>query len=294
MHFGDIGNSTRLWGFAIKRLTRVLPIYWIVTGIKLVLIFSIPAIAQDYERDLGVIIKSLLLIPQQTGPIINVAWTLSYEMLFYFLFGLGIVLGKTWAARLFLAWVGAIVIYAGGKILGVSWLDLFLLRFLLNERNMEFCLGCLSAKLVLTRKVPASRYLAFIGILMFGVAAVSVSRGYVPALYTPIFGIASFLLVTGSAAYELDHPSDMPRIFVFLGDASYSIYLTHAMFINAMAVAYNRLNISTLLGPFLTTQSIILLAVAAACLFYLLLERPLLRWLSTRAVAKFKPNLEPG
>src|SRR5512133_4113793 len=43
IHFSDIGNPTRLRDFALKRLTRVFPIYWIVTAIKLAVIFAIPA-----------------------------------------------------------------------------------------------------------------------------------------------------------------------------------------------------------------------------------------------------------
>jgi peptidoglycan/LPS O-acetylase OafA/YrhL len=63
------------------------------------------------------------------------------------------------------------------------------------------------------------------------------------------------------------------------------------MFIAAVVVIYNRLNVFTVLGPFFATLSIILIAIAAASCFYFIFERPLLHWVSTRAATKFNTQL---
>ncbi|MEP7359644.1 MAG: hypothetical protein ABI847_20495, partial [Anaerolineales bacterium] len=74
----------------------------------------------------------------------------------------------------------------------------------------------------------------------------------------------------------------LPRVWVFLGDASYTVYLTHVMFINAAVLAYNRLGLQAILSPFVTTLLIFALSVMAACVFYIVVERPLLKLLSRR------------
>ena len=285
IHAADIGDPSRLRPYLTKRLARIFPTYWIVTAIKLALIVVVPTIAKSYERDLAVIVKSILLVPQTNLPLIGAAWTLSYELLFYILFGLAILVGSAWAYRLVWVWVAATVIYTSAKLLWPTLPDSLLLQFLLNERNLEFCLGCLSAHFVMTRKVPLTPVLVISGVLLFGLAALRVAQGVVPLFYTPIFGVASFLVVTGSAAYELRNRVQVPRLLVFLGDASYSIYLTHVMFINAVVLVYRRLNVASIFGPFVTTLSLVVLSVVAASAFYFVLERPMLRWLSTRSRA---------
>jgi exopolysaccharide production protein ExoZ len=294
IHHKDIGQKDRVKDFAAKRLARVIPIYWIVTGIKLLALLSVPAIGEAYERDFGVIIKSLLLIPQPNGPIINAAWTLSNELLFYLLFGFAILLGNAWAIRLFLAWGALIVAYISVKLIGVRLPDIWLIQFVLNERNLEFCFGCFSAYLVMSLHVPAAALVALLGLLLFGIAAASVAGGYIPQLYSPIFGVASFLVVTGSAAYELRRQLAVPRLFVFIGDASYSIYLTHVMFISGVLLLYRRFNIPLLLGPLVSALSVIIFAVGLGCLFCLTIERPILRRLATRPRQKLKPEMSPS
>src|SRR6476646_9602345 len=79
-----------LFAFGVKRAIRVYPLYWIITLVLLPIYFLIPSFGKGYERDLGVIVKSLLLLPQENFPVLIVGWTLSYEIFFYCLFGLAI------------------------------------------------------------------------------------------------------------------------------------------------------------------------------------------------------------
>jgi peptidoglycan/LPS O-acetylase OafA/YrhL len=65
------------------------------------------------------------------------------------------------------------------------------------------------------------------------------------------------------------------RVFVFLGDASYSLYLVHAIVIPAVRRVMPSLD--TPLMPWLYALALIGASIAAACLSYLWFERPITR-----------------
>ncbi|MCM2535843.1 acyltransferase [Neobacillus pocheonensis] len=87
VHHKDIGQKQRLKQFYLKRFLRVYPIYWIMTIVLVTLFFLVPSWGIGYETKLNVIIKSILLLPQSHDPIVNVGWSLVYEVFFYAVFG---------------------------------------------------------------------------------------------------------------------------------------------------------------------------------------------------------------
>ena len=94
IHMKDIGNKEAVKPFFIKRFIRIYPLYWILTLSVLPIYFLVPSFGNEYIRHFGVIIKSLMLIPQPHSPIISVAWSLINTVLFYFAFALTIYFGR--------------------------------------------------------------------------------------------------------------------------------------------------------------------------------------------------------
>lgn len=282
VHGRDIGRPERAVSYLARRLARVYPIYWVVTSIKVALVLGIPSFGQAYERLPGVVVKSYLLIPQTNLPVIGAAWTLSYEMLFYVTFGLCILSGRKWGLSLFCVWMGTVIAHAlfGGALPGA--LQTFAAAFILNERNLEFALGVLSAYLVLQRRVPAPRLMIVGGVALFALSAWSVNQGHQVSSYTLSFGLASFLLITGSALLDSQQHLVSPRPLVFIGNASYSIYLTHAMFINAVMLLVSRVGRLNSMNPLLLVPVIVVSAIGASCLLYQVVERPLVAYLGAR------------
>ena len=74
--------------FFLKRLIRIIPIYWILTfGVFSVAILK-PDLLNNTTADYEHLLKSLFFIPfnkNETGhfPILFLGWTLNYEMIFY-------------------------------------------------------------------------------------------------------------------------------------------------------------------------------------------------------------------
>ena len=281
VHRADIGNARAVARYAAKRLIRIFPIFWLVLTLKVIVNVIIPSNAKPYETELAVIIKSYLLYPQIDLPVIGVAWTLSYELLFYFAFGLAILAGRKAFVGIFGGWLVLIVAAEAARLAGILQSN-DVLDFLLYERILEFLLGCLAARIILS---GASRYAwaaLIAGIGLFLVAAIYLSTEGNPPVFALAFGLPSALIVVGSVALEQQGRFKVPGPLVFLGDASYSIYLTHAMFVSGFLLVSQRVVPVERLGLPVTSMLMFLFAVAAGSCFYYWLERPLLACLNAR------------
>jgi peptidoglycan/LPS O-acetylase OafA/YrhL len=85
--------------FFLKRLIRIVPLYWLVTIITFSFYYIFPSFFSLPSNDLSHLVMSLLFIPfDKNGsghaPILSVGWTLNYEMYFYFLFSLACIISN--------------------------------------------------------------------------------------------------------------------------------------------------------------------------------------------------------
>jgi peptidoglycan/LPS O-acetylase OafA/YrhL len=97
--------------FLYARITRIYPIYWIVSSLVLVAWLWRPDMVNSSVTGEISIWKSYLLVPQDTGPLLAVGWTLTYEMYFYLVVAAMLVAGvrpavvlAAWAAALIAMW----------------------------------------------------------------------------------------------------------------------------------------------------------------------------------------------
>lgn len=112
IHYKDIGDPERLKPFLIKRFIRVYPIYWAVLLLIIPIYFFIPLFGDDSIRNSISVLRAFTLIPFTKGPapFLVVAWSMSYEVLFYLLFSILISFKRrtsyivmfTWAVLTFL------------------------------------------------------------------------------------------------------------------------------------------------------------------------------------------------
>lgn len=91
-------NKVSGWAiFALKRIIRIVPLYWIATTFKLLIVVSAPSVTLHARIDWPYILKSYCLIPSinvdgEIAPLLGVGWTLIFEMFFYFLFSVSLLL----------------------------------------------------------------------------------------------------------------------------------------------------------------------------------------------------------
>lgn len=106
-----IGHASAVPRYLGKRLLRIVPLYWAVTLVKLAAVLALPVYARAITPEY--VIGALVLWPQRQPPLIDAAWTLTYELVFYAIFGALIATNgrvtvtalSAWALGSFTFWV---------------------------------------------------------------------------------------------------------------------------------------------------------------------------------------------
>jgi len=109
----------------------------------------------------------------------------------------------------------------------------------------------------------------------FAALALGTMTGGWPRLL--LWGAPAAAIVAGAVLARPREGGAIARAFVFLGDASYSIYLVHWLAILALTglVAYLRLDIAA--APWVYVAAHALFALAASVVVYLAFEKPVTR-----------------
>lgn len=278
-----IERKDQLLPFIKRRFIRIFPSYWIIIGLFLILQLLLPSFYKThYSFSLSNFFSTLFLFPGHTM-VNGVSWTLSYELFFYLLFSLVFVIpNKKWAFYLFAVY--ALVIIALpflGKDQGYSneWLKL-----ISDPMNVEFFMGVMAALLI--PRIPQKLSLPFmiIGGALFLVSGIFTDHKYY--LFTNgynrilLFGVPSFLIITGLVKFELSRNINIHNALRLLGEASYSLYLLHLPLLAAGIKMIARLNIQNNI----ILQLLLLIIVAIICygsiLFYKWIERPIINKLN--------------
>jgi exopolysaccharide production protein ExoZ len=283
IHQGDIG----------KRFVRVYPLYWLVLAVKILSsLFADKGNSISQSTPIQ-FIQAILLVPQERTNLdnfIGVSWTLTHEIFFYLLFGLIILLRPKFSRSIVVIWVAGLLLNFA-NLLPINKSLLF--DFVFNSRNLEFILGCWAAHIVSKSSQGRGKFL-IVTALMILIGSIFNTRyhqaGGVSAEIAPLaYGIPFALLIVGSVRFEKHTALKIPGFLIFLGDASYSIYLTHGFFINNItrifykwAEKYNSqllsLHSDNILYISIST-AIIIVSIGIGCGIYLLVERPLLKLL---------------
>lgn len=82
----------------------------------------------------------------------------------------------------------------------------------------------------------------------------------------------------------------MPSVILYLGAASYSLYLFHPMI---APLAPEALQFAGVGNPVLSVVSSIVLSLAVSALIYRWIEKPVTRWLSVRLEARKPLHARP-
>ena len=218
--------------FLSRRITRIFPLYWLLTG-------AIIIHRKSSWKDIHWL-STVFLLPSihypATAPMLIVGWTLIFELYFYATLALFLVMSKRFLIRnTVLFFISAVF---SGLAIGIRRPVLVVL---LNPMILEFVFGCILGLLIVRYKelvVNIPRLgpgLAFLGAVAlaatiftgYGSAndAFQILAGYDCWLRVGAWGIPSVFLVGGMILWNPQMLSLPARLLVFLGDASYSIYL---------------------------------------------------------------------
>jgi exopolysaccharide production protein ExoZ len=268
--------------FLLKRAVRIVPFLWVA-----VIAYAAVRYVGTREFEWLPYFNSMFLVPVgEVRP--NVVWSLRHEALFYIIFAVAFLLRKRMSYVLY-AWCSApIVVWLGG-VVGLQMPSSELFEFVFNRANAMFGCGVLIG-IVCKRyglpKAPLSDrpVLAWVALGAATVTAFLVRDSLSSAA---VAIAASVTLVVGLLTPNAE--SSVARLWEMLGNASYSIYLTHNMFLLVGATAWVKI-----LGPSGFEVAIFALgtlAVAGGVLVHFVVERPLIAFTNRVVSRKKEPTL---
>jgi exopolysaccharide production protein ExoZ len=280
-NFGD-ANAWR--EFLARRLIRVVPLYWLLTTVMVIGIIISPHSLDIATDKFKYILGSYFFIPVlrtdgDLRPILGQGWTLDYEMFFYVAFAFAVLLPRRWAiALLTLGFVG---LAWAGRNLDIStpvmftWTDGMILEFLVG----------VYVGLAYEKNVRLPGWFASLSIIVgLGLGVMDY-----PGPTLIVAGIPAALVVGGFVLGPRMKDSFATGLLARVGDASYSLYLTHAIVLKLVYQAWiagvgERLPVSVFF--ILSTAA----AILAGLLVYYVVERPMTKYLRSKLLRSSRPS----
>jgi exopolysaccharide production protein ExoZ len=251
--------------FAWRRIRRIMPIY---------LVCCVPVFllaATKMEVTWRGVFATLLLWPAtdvMTEPLLPVAWTLCFEMLFYFS-AAAVLADRRWLYGLLALYVFAFVLRPLGPIF----------QFLGNPLIVEFLLGVMIARVPAWKPGIWAIPIGAAALVLAGPLHLAPTGGTMEFLIGQdgvnrvlVYGLPSALVVFGVMQINAKQ-----SVWTYFGDASYTLYLVHTFAVTPLLALW-------LVFP-LQPDLVVLITMLASVIFawrvYELVEKPLLRALPT-------------
>lgn len=280
---GKFQNVKQSLHFLYHRLTRIYPLYWVYTFMALAVFLIQPSWVNSSQGNQVSILESFLLLPSNLLPLVQVGWTLIHEVYFYLVYFL-----------IFLLLPERLLVYAiGGWGLIVVLANIFIkawnpyLNLIFHPLTFEFLGGCLLAMMYYKREgskfnkqtllgaAIATLILALIAYEYYRSATGQVAPlGWVRVL---LYGFPAWIII-----YCLLYAERTGFVFhpylTQVGNASYSIYLSHLFTINVVGRVWAIFSIEGWFDNlfFILTTFVIVLVVGF--LSYWLVESKLLEF----------------
>jgi exopolysaccharide production protein ExoZ len=262
--------ATSAGEFMRNRLIRIVPIYWIVSAGVLAMTFAAPQLLHSTIFSAPHALASFLFLPARhpvTGefwPLLVPGWTLNYEMLFYLLFAAAIA-GADGVPRRRLAIISTLI--TAVVLLGVALEDrIDVMHFYANPILFEFLAGILIGIVYIQRRIRQS----WAWLMPFAAGFFLLWSAQQMETFAPAFSLVGASIIVAGALFS---PSFSIRGLRVLGDASYSLYLTHVVTLAAIGQIWAA-GLQNLGAPLFVTSALAS-CIVVALLCYRVLERPI-------------------
>jgi exopolysaccharide production protein ExoZ len=267
--------------FLKKRVIRVYPIYLLVL---------IPFVVQYLAWNMGavdplLVSGNLLLAPSFSGSpeyrmLVGPAWTLTYELFFYLLFAGAMLSSASKDRAIYTVMAAIVLLVAIVNLLGMKgdrlqWSNF---QYIVGDTLLfNFVIGC--ACYFVWRKYARavfSFWTAIAAALVLTIVSLGLSKFGLPRILSLGLPAGAIVLVFLFAEFE---KRNLTKPLLFLGSASYSIYLVHAVIAHWKHLLIGtRAYENDLTGVLLTC-----VALAAGCIFYVVVENPISRVLNGKS-----------
>lgn len=257
--------------FAMRRIVRIVPMYWIATTLKIGMLFVLPGVALRESLDPQHVVFSYLFLPSvnEVGvvePVLGVGWTLTFEMFFYAVFALALLLRLNPLLFVGSVMVALTICGLAAPETGSPW------SVYLDPVVLYFVIGMVIAALVKRDRQRWILYLSAAGLLA-AVVLMTIGAGdwyrSSPFRFSVVVALVALVVWAEPWCRRV-----VPKWLLFLGDASYTIYLFHPLLAPMVPLALSIIGISV---PWVSVVGAIAWALLATSVIYALVERRLVR-----------------
>ena len=289
--------------FLVQRFIRIAPLFYLAC-----LVMLAEAIRAGLPLERASILNSLTFLPifddnKYSWPLHYLGWTLAFEWVFYLLVALLIADGRAGQHLPLLGMVVAV------PFLGLmSQPQLMAGKVFANPMLWEFAFGCIACILYDKCRLGRLRWqLACVAALfaILGVVALQLwpdelaRRAQIPmnggreaAVRVLLWGIPAFFFFCAFISFGLIGDNRLARLMKLLGDASYSIYLSHLFVVMAIREILNHMPLDADLVVLLT----LVVAASVGVLVYRWVEQPMLSFGQRRirrwSMQHMRPSVE--
>jgi exopolysaccharide production protein ExoZ len=269
--------------FFSLRLVRVVPLYWLATLLMIGCAIADPGAFRSLRFTLSAVTKSLFFVPYQSLsspgnilPVLVPGWTLNFEMFFYGLFALSLGIAHR-IKTLFTLLVALVVVgWIHGRFTSAPF------TVYTSPMLLEFAAGLLIARSWMKGELRLS----------FALSACAILIGfYVLGTVNPrlTMAVGAGLLVLGCLNERIC--AFKSSTLLELGNASYSIYLTHLFALGALRVLWVRTVPTATLESSIAFMALAVVGSSiAGWICYRFIEKPmtdfLQGWMKRRAMEK--------
>ncbi len=227
--------------FMFARFTRILPLYWLVSIAALAIYLVKPDIVNSSGGETS-IWASFTLMPNGDKYLVANGWTLSYEFLFYFIFGFSLFLTKKHKTTIASILIIILMTCHSFTIHSDNNYLMFSTSYLLGE----FILGIIAYHILKGKIVNniTAAIMLFTGVSLLiaeNIYGVPKALSNIRTIYA---GFPMLLIFVGAVSFESLFKTTK-NIFLSsfekLGDSSYSLYMIHPFILSPCAMIAKRL-----------------------------------------------------
>lgn len=274
--------------FMLKRIIRIVPIYWFYTAVLAVVALILPEVLGQASFVLADFMKSLLFIPYFNGdnlqPFLANGWTLNYEMYFYAAFAVCLILPARYSLFALSLFFFSMVFTDTFGLSGAA--ALFYSRVI----TLEFLAGALIGYFFMKgARLPSWCFyigVAFVAFVMGALLYTDTIDALGYDYNRPMIAIIMLALLVLPKGAEYVR---MPKWSVLIGNASYTIYLSHPFAIGAVTQAVLLFGVQDIIHPWFVFLTIVGVSIGGGIIAYYILEKPLLSF--TKSLINKKKKL---
>ncbi|BCG64450.1 MAG: exopolysaccharide production protein ExoZ [Methyloprofundus sp.] len=278
---GKFQNQQQALKFIYHRIARIYPSYWVYSLLVLGVFLIQPTWVNSTQENQVDIMASFLLVPANTLPLVMVGWTLIHEMYFYLIFFILLLISaeKNIMATLII-WTAIVIILNTFVLLNNP-----VFKIISHPLTIEFIAGCIFAVVFYQKNI---RFRVPILLVMAALTlALSIYGFYLYQNITEqidptnwwrvlVFGTPALLIVF-CFIYAEKSGYILPSALIKIGDASYSIYLSHILTLSATGRVWAMFATDSISDNIIMLPVLLIIVLIVGIISYHLIEKPLLK-----------------